>query len=590
MAAAAAPPLHWITSVGDNPSPYPTRSLSITPPNTEMALVANVAGATAANDKYWADQCKSIPANASFLVLDMGAVRDFFRPANASTVYCDMLQAHDKHQWSPDGVEWFAINFDSESPDDNGGSADWWIRDMYKGQKGDARRWLSFWGKDDGQPGEDTGGCCSTSTTVAQAGWGQSFTLSYAITATTTATTTTTTFTVTSTTTSLTNSTVTTATTTTTTFTATSTTTFTATPTRTSVTGSPNSAGQESTASVPGAGSAAANETGPGTPTRMPTASANLGAILGPTFGVLALVISVAGYAVVSRRRTSSAANARAAVQQEYQNDEDRRNTLPMQVNPHSAGLRESPPSAATTATTAFTTAARNTITEGAHTEVQNANASTDDKYGNVIYTPSTNAASVAAENAEDSTVGGQGSAEYSIVSRPAAANRMGHAAGRMPSHDNYSGYDVSASQAGAVYSVPVADEDEDEDDGMYENETALDADADADASGVYDMGPPGERAPRPGAANGSGPYSGCEPPLGAANQIDNAPASIVYATPVLEEEEGAADQQIQRHVERTPNVIYKPHIPGGNRNVQRFPNPLYGGGGPGTQAGSSEQ
>ena len=33
------------------------------------------------------------------------------------------------------------------------------------------------------------------------------------------------------------------------------------------------------------------------------------------------------------------------------------------------------------------------------------------------------------------------------------------------------------------------------------------------------------------------------------------------------------------RDVERTPNVLYRPHVPGGNRNVQRFPNPMYGGG-----------
>lgn len=44
------------------------------PPNTGMSLVANVAGTTQADDAFWAENCKTIPANTQLLVLDMGAV------------------------------------------------------------------------------------------------------------------------------------------------------------------------------------------------------------------------------------------------------------------------------------------------------------------------------------------------------------------------------------------------------------------------------------------------------------------------------------------------------------------------------------
>lgn len=98
------------------------------PPNTGMTLVADVAGTAAANDTYWAGKCTSIPSTALFLVLKMGDVLDFFKPADASTSYCDMLQARNKHQWSPNGVDWFAIEFYDPS-NDNGGSAQWWPRD-----------------------------------------------------------------------------------------------------------------------------------------------------------------------------------------------------------------------------------------------------------------------------------------------------------------------------------------------------------------------------------------------------------------------------------------------------------------------------
>ena len=85
-------------------------------------------------------------------------VRDYFRPTENST-YCEMLQADNKHQWSPNGVDWVEIEFDRDAF--NGGSAANWP--VYKGRAGDARAYLSFWGDDHASL---TGGCCSSSTAV----------------------------------------------------------------------------------------------------------------------------------------------------------------------------------------------------------------------------------------------------------------------------------------------------------------------------------------------------------------------------------------------------------------------------------------
>ena len=152
------------------------------PPNTGMSLVTKVAGTTLANDAFWTEECQKIPSNTLFLVLDMGAVRDFFRPADSGTRFCDMLLSHNKHQWSANGVDWIDVEFRNH----NGGSKDFWPRD--KGRDGDERKFLSFWGADGSGY---SGGCCSSSTAIDQTQpslpgnvhttWGQSFALSYAI-------------------------------------------------------------------------------------------------------------------------------------------------------------------------------------------------------------------------------------------------------------------------------------------------------------------------------------------------------------------------------------------------------------------------
>ena len=129
------------------------------PPNTGMSLFTNVAGTTLADDAFWAEQCKTIPSNTLFLVVDMGAVRDFFKPVAGAT-FCEMLQFNDKHQWSYDGEDWVTPYYQS-NVNNNGGSVDNWSKDY--GRAEDKRKYLSFWGT---RHGSLTGGCCSTSREV----------------------------------------------------------------------------------------------------------------------------------------------------------------------------------------------------------------------------------------------------------------------------------------------------------------------------------------------------------------------------------------------------------------------------------------
>lgn len=118
-------------------------------------LVVKVAGTVVADDVYWAEQCTTIPSNALFIVVEMGAVRDHFKPVEGAT-FCEMLQSNDKHQWSYNGVEWVTPVFNGGI--NHGGSDPGWP--LFKGRAEDKRRYLSFWGIPHGSL---TGGCCSTS-------------------------------------------------------------------------------------------------------------------------------------------------------------------------------------------------------------------------------------------------------------------------------------------------------------------------------------------------------------------------------------------------------------------------------------------
>ena len=70
----------------------------------------------------------------------------------------------------------------------------------------------------------------------------------------------------------------------------------------------------------------------------------------------------------------------------------------------------------------------------------------------------------------------------------------------------------------------------------------------------------------------------------GAVGDNSNVPqAGVIYSIPMAESDVTDASTVLvsngNRNVERTRNILYRPHVPGGNRNVQRFPNVMYVGG-----------
>jgi hypothetical protein len=132
-----------------------------------------MAGTTRANKAYWADACLKVPEDASYLVLVMGEVHDFFKPVDGAT-WCSMLAANNKHQWSPNGLVWRIPAYDTSPsyPRSGGSVANWPKMNI----AGDGRKHLSSWGHCYGD-----GGCCSTSYVDEDEGWNQPFTLGYGV-------------------------------------------------------------------------------------------------------------------------------------------------------------------------------------------------------------------------------------------------------------------------------------------------------------------------------------------------------------------------------------------------------------------------
>merc|ERR1719487_1177551 len=87
--------------------------------------------------------------------ITMGSVVDYYKPMDGASL-CDMLQATDKHSWSPDGRTWVQpdyLNATVGGTEYLGGSAFNWPKEKVAGE---VRSYLSFWGSS-----EKTGGCCS---------------------------------------------------------------------------------------------------------------------------------------------------------------------------------------------------------------------------------------------------------------------------------------------------------------------------------------------------------------------------------------------------------------------------------------------
>ena len=89
--AAAAPP--------QAPKPQIKKKASARKRVRVVELV-RVAGTTHANRSFWKQHCTVIPPEALWVVVDMGNVRDFFKPIGNAT-FCDMLTSRRLHAWNP---------------------------------------------------------------------------------------------------------------------------------------------------------------------------------------------------------------------------------------------------------------------------------------------------------------------------------------------------------------------------------------------------------------------------------------------------------------------------------------------------------
>jgi serine/threonine protein kinase len=152
------------------------------PINEEVTIpMVDTNGTTQLDGAFWKGACQKVPADALYIVVDMGSTRDLFRPVEGNS-WCQMLTAPNKHQWSEAGKDWKTPNYHSNS--NMGGSAVDWPKN---GVGGDARRHLSMWGTDES---DTKGGCCSSSfvdyvtlptTTNNTYGWGQPFTMAFGV-------------------------------------------------------------------------------------------------------------------------------------------------------------------------------------------------------------------------------------------------------------------------------------------------------------------------------------------------------------------------------------------------------------------------
>eukprot|EP00927_Polykrikos_kofoidii_P008575 TRINITY_DN13570_c0_g1_i1.p1 TRINITY_DN13570_c0_g1~~TRINITY_DN13570_c0_g1_i1.p1 ORF type:complete len:391 (-),score=67.01 TRINITY_DN13570_c0_g1_i1:86-1258(-) len=123
------------------------------------AGLAVVSGYSSSNKDYWDGLCSSgaLPPTATMIRVTVGSTVDYFKPVPSVSI-CEMLQSHQKHLWSPDGINFVRPEYlDADGTDGSvlGGSAKGWPRDSVPGE---VRTYLNFWG---GQG--HTGGCCSTS-------------------------------------------------------------------------------------------------------------------------------------------------------------------------------------------------------------------------------------------------------------------------------------------------------------------------------------------------------------------------------------------------------------------------------------------
>merc|ERR1719272_1452772 len=129
----------------------------------------------------------NLPATILYVMLDMGIYRDYYKPIDGAT-WCEMLAndedtPRNKHQWSPDGINWVTPEHQGDCKFNAHSSSKYWPQTHVDG---DDREFLSSWGW---PIPKGKGGCCH-SAHGDNDGWGQSFTMAYGVPLTTSTTTT----------------------------------------------------------------------------------------------------------------------------------------------------------------------------------------------------------------------------------------------------------------------------------------------------------------------------------------------------------------------------------------------------------------
>jgi len=124
-----------------------------------------------ADTEYWKNECKSVPAGAKYVKMNVDQVTDYFKPRGIRSM-CDMFTSGDKHEWSVDGIGW---NTPGASTQGLGGSDDGWLGAKKCGS--DPRDTPNFWGVNTNST--QTGGCCHANYSLAGKSWGKAFKMEY---------------------------------------------------------------------------------------------------------------------------------------------------------------------------------------------------------------------------------------------------------------------------------------------------------------------------------------------------------------------------------------------------------------------------
>eukprot|EP00662_Eupelagonemidae_sp_cell21_P028897 gene28897-biopygen58533 len=180
------------TAAPTRPTAAPTAAPSTTSPTTAPATsaptdihcFASVAADGLADEAFWNARCSQIPSSAEWVLVRMGAARDYFKPVSGET-WCSMLVSggpNSKHQWAQSGDgPWITPQRHTHSSILGGSHHD---HDPVTGVYG-GRSHLSFWGETGGNA---RGGCCHNTPDGSDiADWGKAFDMCYQGTSPTTA-------------------------------------------------------------------------------------------------------------------------------------------------------------------------------------------------------------------------------------------------------------------------------------------------------------------------------------------------------------------------------------------------------------------